>query len=719
MLSRAFVLACMFVFLSAGLAHSFNPGSPATVLQQFDTGYNTSSLYPSYSLIKYIGPTSDNNYLVATLYFVNATKSRLTTWEITSTGTGVTVVDSLDITEDNPMWPNSLLPNSSDDDWYILCSSGNLYSFEISPDGAISDTVVDDINPGFGSSYMWGAHMLDDINVYLYGSSGDYHWRTARVEGDGTIDIMGSWDIPNGFIDEGQGIIKIGDYDNTDRQRFCWYEGSVSGGTVGKWYIGQVFGNDNDPLTDFGDVANYLVGSKTMEYGGGYTIFNFMNSTQFYDDLHLTFSYVDPTLGAGSTDDLGIEIWNYSSLTTTTAEITVTGTGYADGTLDAAPGDTFATINFDYGNVGLWYCDDNSWPTQIQHRMIWGIPLDGSITQDNISAESIVFDESGDERMSLTDTAVCRLGTSTMSAMVVTDDLYNLYIVVAGHNFPPSVTTTSLRPLDVAYNTIFDGALYAGGSVMSIGSGPITQWGFIYNTTGQPGWSDSKTVNTGTRNYRFTWDEQLLDLDTSEYYYTCFYACNESGTGYGNILQSWTFPEYPNTILHLDYEPLEISSGTISDQSGYGHDVTFTLAANPGTISITVDDIVAANPPEYSCTGTECLCFFRPTIRQSNTWVLDPSDRDYENLPGMRFINEMIDEFIPVRLFWVTGLTIIMIGAGIWCYKMSRYLLATGVLIGLVIFMGCAFHWIGWWVFAIDCFFIAGILIKSEARTPF
>ena len=342
---------------------------------------------------------------------------------------------------------------------------------------------------------------------------------------------------------------------------------------------------------------------------------------------------------------------------------------------------------------------------------------DPNMNQTHVSATDTVFDNSDEEyTVDYTDNMACRLGTSNISAIALNDrtDIgatNKLRIVTWQHNFPPTVDTTLFAPLETTYNTIVDAAYSAGGSVDDIGSSDVTEWGFVYNTTGYPDYTDTKKSHTGTRTVPYSYTDDILDLTAATNYYCRAYACNSSGTGYGDILNSYGYPDYPYTLALWDFEPEQISAGTITDMTGNGHDISFTLWQP--NLDITVESIVPMDYAEYTCEGTECYNFWDPDFREPDGYIITPGS---VNTPWGEFLPEGT---IPERLFWLSALTIFMCALAFFLYKWTRVLLVVAVTGLLFIFAACALSWMGWWVFVMCVILTPGLLLKDESRAPF
>ena len=232
------------------------------------------------------------------------------------------------------------------------------------------------------------------------------------------------------------------------------------------------------------------------------------------------------------------------------------------------------------------------------------------------------------------------------------------YVVLSA----PTVTTTSITNLGTT-------TAYATGNITTINSGTPLERGFCYITgSGTPDYSDTLETEawfSGTGSYSLTLDS----LACGTYYSARAYAATTSGTGYGSVLGFATVPGsgcYTTDRLYLQYEPDQISSGTISDQSGEGNDVWYELES-PGSITVTLSSLL----PTVETTAQ--------TSDDDDDEILDiwttpgtPANM-YESGSGTKFglIGEAVDNDISPStgltsgIIWSIGGVVIVLGVGI------------------------------------------------------
>jgi hypothetical protein len=103
----------------------------------------------------------------------------------------------------------------------------------------------------------------------------------------------------------------------------------------------------------------------------------------------------------------------------------------------------------------------------------------------------------------------------------------------------PVITTNSITGITQTTAT-------GGGDITSDGGAPVTAKGVCWNTTGNPGITDSKT-NDGTGAGSFT--SNLTGLTANTPYYVRAYATNSKGTAYGNQVTFTTSPEIALPVI--------------------------------------------------------------------------------------------------------------------------------------------------------------------------
>jgi len=271
----------------------------------------------------------------------------------------------------------------------------------------------------------------------------------------------------------------------------------------------------------------------------------------------------------------------------------------------------------------------------------------------------------------------------------------SMYLTTFGALIPPVVTTDS-----IAFS--HDNKFTPIGSIEFLGGDTVTEWGFVYNTTGYPTTSGSKSSQTGTGSVgSFSWE--VGGLVEGEHYYVRAFAINSIGTSYGEQLLAFAGPNYTNTILNLTFAPGSITATTIHDQSGCDNDVIYSWVANPGSITLVYSPI---DTDGWSYSGTDpALNLIQDDPETTDPYDL-PTERTFTGLPGMRLVNTMLDNAnIPQAIFWLPWLAFMMIGFGFACFKLGNNdVLPMAIACGLVIFTGVTFQWFPWWY--IPCYLL-------------
>jgi len=676
------IIAIGLIVICAPPAFAFGPAAPAEIVDQYTVpDYGTDGHMFRDPAIAYRGLTPTGDYVVVVAWTYSGTNSLIRTYRISDNGSVIGVIDTMH-TGYSFARENHLMHYTGN--WCVLGNhTPDLLSFQVTASGGI-DEIEDTISTG---NYITDFSLLPNGVLLALATNGmesniySYHLNA------GEISMVDSWQI---------------DPTLANARDITWLEGWQSGNQRAiaisaeddYWGIATVSMSDRQISAAWsGTWAWTYIGDGAQDWG---------DSCYLSGNRYISVWNVSAVKGHSGNRDVGIEMFKVND----NLSIVNAGTGYLyDEANNSNSGVKLVPVNESV--VAMFY--DSATGTDL--RILYNATGD-TIDQSMISAGTTVASQY------TTQSSICRLGTSNLCAICYTDSSDVVHIDVVELRYPPVVTTDSLVELGHDQGDA-PPILRAYGTIQSTGSSDVTEAGFCYNDTGYPTTSGSRVIFAGTiAGTGHTYSGTITDdLRFDQPYYVRAYACNRSGTGYGDQLRAFTHPLYDTVILDLEFEPLQINSDTIFDQSGYGHDVIYHL--HIGTISITVADVEAADPPEVSCTGTDCLSFFRPTLRPSDTWILSPDDRDFETFPGMAFINEIIEGIIPIRLFWITGGTMIMVAAGLYAFQVSRLLLLTGVIAGIAVFLMCALHWLGWWVFAINCFFIAGMAIKSETREPF
>lgn len=703
MIKYIIVSVLIIMLIMPGTAMAFNGSDPGQLLDDYNTGYDMPNL--DKPVCAYIGVNQSGNHILFTASELSGgVTTRFATWEITNSGTILGNIDWATYADGLSATGMGLIRVSDDHDWYVFGNMANdeIISLQISDDGGI-DLTDSDAYGGTNIVGYHGCYILDNLILVSDWSNGpNFTWRTIKVNySDGTISSYDTWTCTAINFDGASMITldvdKMESYDNTDIVRFIATKRYTGANATGNWYIGAVYGNDLDPATDYGDIKQSIAGSGTMAYTGGNNTFGRIFTKYLYDHTYVTYGYVNSAVGADGDADYGVEMATFTPTSLDDCAIVTTGTGYIDTTATASyPSYSLIPYNTHFGF--LW-ADFND---TIEVRNVFNA-MDPVFDQSYISDTETVYNNSDEEYLYYTnDTMACRLGTSNISAIVFNDRTdagatNKLRILTYEHYFPPTVDTTMFSPLDTSYNTIVDAAYAAAGSVDDIGSSNVTEWGFVYNTTGYPDTSDPKVTNTGTRTAPFDYDDEITDLTAATNYYCRAYACNNSGTGYGDILSSYGYPDYPYTVLMYNYEPLECSGTQVTDISN-DNNMNYAWISNPGSLTITMGPVDTLDW-SYEPGTLGRLILFQDDPIDSGSFTT-PNQRTFTGLPGMAMINTQLDNSnIPQAAFWLPFIAAVIIAlglAGFWIGGQQN-ILPMVVICGAGIGFGVTMGWFDWW----------------------
>lgn len=688
-------------------AYAFNGADPGVLIDDYNTGVDMDNV--DGPVCAYIGINQNNNYVLFTAHEKpSGTDTQFSTWEISQSGTVIGIIDWATYTDALSFNDMGLIRVSDDHDWYLFggMASDEIISMQITDDGAIDLTNTDSYG-GSGKTGNWGCYILDNlilVSDYASNPVPFFIWRTLKIKySDGTISVYDSWDATAHFMDGVSPILqdmdKMSSYDNTDIVRFITTNKYTGANPTGTWYVGIVYGNDLDPATDYGDIKPGLAGSGTMAYISGHVNEGRAFTRYLYDHTYVTYGYVNSAaLGDNGDEDYGVEMVTFTPTSTTDCNIVTTGTGY----IDTNAGTVYPSYTIIPYNTHFGYLWEDSRDT-IEVRNVFNA-TDGAFDQTNISDTEIVYNNSDEEYLPYANELMaCRLGTSSISAIAFNDRTdvgatNKLRIITYEHYFPPTVDTTLFSPLETTYNTVVDAAYTAGGSVDDIGSSEVTERGFCLNTIGYPKTSDYTVSSTGTWTVPFDFEEDILDLTAATNYYCRAYACNSSGTGYGDVMSSYGYPDYPYTIALWDFEPDEISSGTITDRTDNNHDISFTLLSNPGSLTVTMGSIDTYDWSYMPGTLGKLILFQDDPIDSDE--FTPPTERTFTGLPGMEIINNLLDNAnIPQAAFWLPFLSAIIVCFGLLGFWIGgqQNMLPMIIICGLGIAFGVTMRWFDWW----------------------
>jgi len=253
----------------------------------------------------------------------------------------------------------------------------------------------------------------------------------------------------------------------------------------------------------------------------------------------------------------------------------------------------------------------------------------------------------------------------------------------------PDVTTTSITNAGTS-------TAYASGNITAINGGTPTERGFCYVpcASGTPDYSDSKEYevwSSGTGSYSLTIDS----LTCGTCYNIRAYAVTTSGTGYGSVLSVTTVPGsgcYTTDRLYLEFEPDQISSGTISDQSSYDNFVTYTLGDMPSGVSVTLSDMVfqgaiapwGQEQPKTAVVGIVGDIDY-PTYDDMYYVGDSPPGEDIPIQPYVQTFADMLD--VSVAFFWYGFSFMLATLIGTIAWLTSRKSIPTAIITGAVLIL--------------------------------
>jgi len=639
----------------------------------------------------YVGTNTAGNNVVLIAHNT-ASDSVLKTYEIAHSGTIVGLIDT-GTYNDRGMGGSGNPINSihlMDNNWLVIaCGGANpVYrSVHITSEGGISN--IGDTIDG-GSDIVVESVRVSGTDILALDTVVGAIRYISIDTGDGSLTLNDTYNFTAPDPVAARDMCYIDDWSNGPIRAFAVFDSRPP--TTSQWLMIGTFNYTNKTL------CNSWVGTNTATYIGdvknsattnvGQTISVGSINTGDY----VTMWRVGTPTGHGGDADIGVEWWDLTNI----YNVHTVGTL----TLNDTPG---------ANDAGL--CAYNI----SDHNLMFGYEAGGNKLRSiyNLSEPPLSTGQLSDE---------FALPIGWKQGLILQDDLLFLSIYEsAGASYlstyiiqvPPTVTTDDLVERGHDEGDM-PPILSADGSVLSVGDSNVTEWGFVYNQIGYPTYSGSKITTTGTHSAPFSFSGTITeDLRFDDVHYVRAYACNSSGTGYGQQLNTYTHPIYSHLILYLDFEPDQISSGTISDQSGYGHDVSYVLAVNPVGLDTTIGDIVPTDLAEYTCVGTECEHIFDAQFVAPPGYVIEPGS---SNVPSVDWLP---DNTVSARLFWLSGMTILFCVFGFLVYRYTRVLLVTAVIGLLCIFWACYQGWMGWWVFVMCVILTPGLLLKDESRQPF
>lgn len=170
----------------------------------------------------------------------------------------------------------------------------------------------------------------------------------------------------------------------------------------------------------------------------------------------------------------------------------------------------------------------------------------------------------------------------------------------------------------------------------------------------------------------------------------------------------------PTWRLDLDFEPDEIGSSTIDDQSASNNDATYALAANPAGITVTVNEILGYSAYTYTASQTtDTMDLIDSSVVQEPTNYTTPGT--FDALPGADVINSVLDEGgIPRNLFWLSIILAVAILGGLFIYARTRHLFALAVMTNSVVIFSVGVGMLDWWVIPMYMMFTLAMLINER-----
>jgi len=696
------VAGLISVLAGASVAYAqpgYNPQSPGTKIFKY-TDYGNTLHNTDRIALEYRGVNASGNHVVIAIYNTTVgppSRYRISTYEISQSGTPLgRIYKSGTINTGYSAYPCDIIRYPGTD-YHLIADNHTTSSLEITSEGAVGP--LDDTTTNDAVEFILLEFPGEDVIL-----SNEYNTLyTYQVDGsDGSIDQLDSWvSVP---LRELCRIAPVEHLDDVSERGFIVFDREC-GALEGKYHVSAVQNHSTCSGVDKGDIGTFASGCTFNDTGDA--IFTHQTCTELgpVQERYIEYTGIDNLYAMLSIDALNPEIEILELRAGTLVK-------HSKIEVHDSNASCLGLQRMGDGHITLYYKDGNT----AYMRMLWAISSSGTITQAANVSQAIPICDVSNMVVTFSEPRdyICRLGTSpyTVFAAGTGPGLSQiLQLNVIQHRIPPTVDTTALYPLTTSYNTTVDAAFDVSGAVTNCGDTPVTEWGFCYNTSGFPTYAGSRVTYTGTRTSPFDFNDEVWDLAAAQRYYFAAYACNASGTGYGDVLNSYGFPDYPYTIARWTFEPVDISSGTIMDITGNGHDISFTLY-NPN-LDITGGPITPTNIAEYTCEGTECEHFWTPQFVTPDGYILNPGS---VNTPWGDFLPE---NTIPGRLFWLSGLTILMCALGFFIYKWTRVLLTVAVTGLLCILIACSIQWMGWWVFVMAAILTPGLLLKDESRNPF
>jgi len=366
---------------------------------------------------------------------------------------------------------------------------------------------------------------------------------------------------------------------------------NLSGLTQGTKYYVRAYVTDSSGTTFYGDVeefttlapidpglsnlthqwtfdngtANDAIGTANGILQGGASIENMALKTSTTGDY---LSFDGTALGLNAYSALSTEVWFTSAAGSNTGYTMLSYFGNTTGsygydylTMSAARGDNFSRTAISCGNTTEpWNVENGVNGTEYDdgmlHQMVSVLTSTGiTLYVDGQKIGTTAY--SGSNAISSIGTSLAYLAKSGYSAdptwigsfhkfsiynKALTDNEVNYLFGKGAENVSSLVVATypasSITSTSATLNAI----------ISSLGSTPVTSYGFCWNTTGTPTISDTK-IDKGAISATGAFTHSLSDLTQGTTYYVRAYATNSLGTVYGNELLLKT---YNGTATDID-----------------------------------------------------------------------------------------------------------------------------------------------------------------------
>ena len=406
-------------------------------------------------------------------------------------------------------------------------------------DGVCTNNTITDIGMLIGQG--WRGAYAD--GVYCSGTDATINYNTITNTCDEGVDGASGNVISIGYnlimnpcmyIEDSGGIYFSGALGGTRTVQYNTVIGSLTrylaGAVIVGIYLDEGASNVN---VQYNTVANTYYGIQLHKASS-----NTVQNNNFYNHNYGIFLNAVSTAGSvtGNVIDHNIVVikasspyWSYLTTRAASPGNDIAGMGTINNNIYARPVDDNVKINYNQPSTGSTYATLAQWVSFSGHDAA----TTGSPTGVADSTK-IDFYYNATAAPVLIDLTVAMVDMEGRKIAAVTDTTLAAWRSVILLEDPdpdpdppdlPTVTTTDEDSW--TYNSV---AAYGGGNVTSDGDGTVSARGIVWNTTGSPTTSDSKTSN-GTGTGAFT--SKAIPLNNSTTYYIKAYATNETGTAYG------------------------------------------------------------------------------------------------------------------------------------------------------------------------------------------